>query len=1000
MRFGRAFPEYQIPDWTSHYVDYSSHKRLLNTIKLERLSQDTEEGVRVLTADLTRELAKVETFYLAQYQRARRISSPFLVHTDDHGLYDSLHSERVRQISRVQLEEYLGILLALLKNLQRLQWFGYVNYVAFRRIRGKVYKLGFFQHEHDDGLSLKSHSFAHQRGCLEDLQQIGDLVDRLGECWRGTFASKPLSSRSEDLASNATELFSHPSSTVLISSVKTGEVFKYLSRSCEAAGCSVLSPNPASSFTDQQKEAEDIEHLTLHYAAENGLLDQCRHYLSVNAEDAILIADLEGKTPLQLSILEGHMEVTNYFLETLRKRTRTLQHKRKLRDNLGSLLCLATSLNSLAVTRALIDHGADLSHAGPRGETALHIAARKGDDAVIRAILRFSTDEALVDLRETSCGRTPLIIACIEGHQSVVELLIAAGANTGLSDDLGWTAKEHAYFRGHLRLLQSPEPATIQASASSSPLLGPLCKVSLPVEGNFRQIENWGPSWLSRDKGKLELNQGKIFVRLGPSNTRSKMKAIDLNLPQWCEGDKVRRQTGFALEIDILGGSGSKHLVLLPFLEDMANRPVMFGAADPNEVKIVFRLYKVRDYEQSDMILVGSGVAILRALQERLGPKHASLVSDHIVPILAKDTLDMVGSVTFSFLIVTSFPHPPAPSAATHGFWNCGDQTAIVGHRGSGANTTSRTNLQIGENTIQSFKSAVASGAACVEFDVQLTKDLLPVIFHDFLVMETGGDTPLHTLTRDQFLHFSSHQPYKADGSKRPPTSYRRAVGDRDEVKLRPRSHSENLGDDDRTEEARRRMKYTEEGRSDEIKGNLRGYSIHGPSTTLEELFKRLPSSVAFNLEMKYPMLWEAEDRDMDLFAMELNLFVDTILAMVYRLGGQRSITFSSFSPEICILLSVKQRDYPVLFINKAGSVPTGDIRARNLQQAIHFAKAWGLAGIVMLSDVFVQCPRLLQYAKSQGLVCGSYGNLNDDPANAKVRDIADTLQNLFDVIR
>ena len=34
--------------------------------------------------------------------------------------------------------------------------------------------------------------------------------------------------------------------------------------------------------------------------------------------------------------------------------------------------------------------------------------------------------------------------------------------------------------------------------------------------------------------------------------------------------------------------------------------------------------------------------------------------------------------------------------------------------------------------------------------DVQLTKDWVPVIFHDFLVMETGGDTPLHTLTLNQ----------------------------------------------------------------------------------------------------------------------------------------------------------------------------------------------------------------------------------------------------------
>lgn len=33
---------------------------------------------------------------------------------------------------------------------------------------------------------------------------------------------------------------------------------------------------------------------------------------------------------------------------------------------------------------------------------------------------------------------------------------------------------------------------------------------------------------------------------------------------------------------------------------------------------------------------------------------------------------------------------------------------------------------------------------------MQLTKDLVPVIYHDFLVSETGIDAPVHTLTLEQ----------------------------------------------------------------------------------------------------------------------------------------------------------------------------------------------------------------------------------------------------------
>jgi glycerophosphodiester phosphodiesterase len=36
------------------------------------------------------------------------------------------------------------------------------------------------------------------------------------------------------------------------------------------------------------------------------------------------------------------------------------------------------------------------------------------------------------------------------------------------------------------------------------------------------------------------------------------------------------------------------------------------------------------------------------------------------------------------------------------------------------------------------------------DLDVQLTKDHVPVIYHDFLVSETGIDAPVHTLTLEQ----------------------------------------------------------------------------------------------------------------------------------------------------------------------------------------------------------------------------------------------------------
>lgn len=133
-------------------------------------------------------------------------------------------------------------------------------------------------------------------------------------------------------------------------------------------------------------------------------------------------------------------------------------------------------------------------------------------------------------------------------------------------------------------------------------------------------------------------------------------------------------------------------------------------------------------------------------------------------------------------------------------------------------------------------------------------------------------------------------------------------------------------------------------------------------------------------------MLWEAEDQSFEPYAPEANLFVDKVLDLIYKYGGKRNITFSSFSPEMCLLLAAKQKTHPIMFISKAGSVPTGDVRASSVQQAVHFAKRWNLAGIVLLSDPLVLCPRLIEVVRSHGLVCASYGDLNDDPANARMQ--------------
>jgi len=140
-----------------------------------------------------------------------------------------------------------------------------------------------------------------------------------------------------------------------------------------------------------------------------------------------------------------------------------------------------------------------------------------------------------------------------------------------------------------------------------------------------------------------------------------------------------------------------------------------------------------------------------------------------------------------------------------------------------------------------------------------------------------------------------------------------------------------------------------------------------------------------FNAE--YPRLHESVEAGVAPIAIELNKFVDVVLEELHHSAGARPIMLSSFTPEVCILLAIKQRAYPVLFITNAGKAPMSDmeVRAADVQGAVHFAERWGLAGVVFACDSLLLCPRLVGLVRARGLVCGTYGEQNNQPDNVKV---------------
>ena len=83
-------------------------------------------------------------------------------------------------------------------------------------------------------------------------------------------------------------------------------------------------------------------------------------------------------------------------------------------------LYIAAAKGHDAVVRALLDAGAEKDHATNNiGATSLCIAAERGRDAVVRALLDAGADKNHV----TNHGFTPLLIAAQEGHTAIVAML-------------------------------------------------------------------------------------------------------------------------------------------------------------------------------------------------------------------------------------------------------------------------------------------------------------------------------------------------------------------------------------------------------------------------------------------------------------------------------------------------------------------------------------------------------------------------------------------------
>lgn len=143
------------------------------------------------------------------------------------------------------------------------------------------------------------------------------------------------------------------------------------------------------------------------------------------------------------------------------------------------------------------------------------------------------------------------------------------------------------------------------------------------------------------------------------------------------------------------------------------------------------------------------------------------------------------------------------------------------------------------------------------------------------------------------------------------------------------------------------------------------------------EVLTHVPTTTGFNIEIKSPLMcldgtWEEEH------FWERNLYVDCILDALLHAAADRRILFSSFDPDICTMLKMKQNRYPVLFLTQGKTqryAPFHDKRANTSIMAVAFAASANILGVNFHSEELLQDSSPLYAAQNQGLVSFIWGD-------------------------
>ncbi|KAM3210224.1 hypothetical protein ACQJBY_064323 [Aegilops geniculata] len=261
----------------------------------------------------------------------------------------------------------------------------------------------------------------------------------------------------------------------------------------------------------------------------------------------------------------------------------------------------------------------------------------------------------------------------------------------------------------------------------------------------------------------------------------------------------------------------------------------------------------------------------------------------------------------------------------------------VGGHRGMGMNAVGAPpGARVGaarerENTLLSFgRAAEHAAVAFVEFDVQVTKDGCPVIFHDDFILtqktEVLYERRVTDLLLEEFLSYG----------------------------VQKESH----------EVSKPLLRRMEDGRVLTWSTKEDDYLC-----TLQEVFEHVSPHLGFNIELKF-------DDNVIYPGVNLNCALQAVLQVVFQYAGNRPLFFSTFQPDAARITRELQSVYPVLFLTEGGTAKHDDRRRNSLDNAIQVCQEYDLHGVVSEVRGVLKNPSAILKAQESNLAILTYGQL------------------------